>query len=473
MPAAMPQPAIVPPLPTMPVTCRLLNMVSFTEGNRNGRDFDESTIDEIVSNFNKFNRGYWLPYVTVNHEESTGPNPNAPTVWDGLSLGDVVDCRKVMVDGKAGFEFDCVNVPTPIGQLVNSRQLRAVSVEWFDPELSPFIGPDDQPVMSKVLKCVTLVGAAPEAAKGMPQPVATFTDRPIRKPPVRKFNQTANPKESRMDRQGILTALKSFGVNVDSITDAVPDDTLKSILDAMQALTNQDPSQMRQKMSDHQEPDADDVTRMSQGGAGAAPAAAIAAPAAAPAAVAPVAGGLAGGQNPQSITLKFRDTVIPVRVDAGTGVALQTLFTHTDREFKQMQDALAVIQQGEKNRTKAMRDQAIAAFRDEMVTIKNGVAAMTPVQFDSIRPMLEQCDVLAVRKFADGKTTGTALDEQMATIRNSFKPTRRFGDELPDPLRTGANGAAAVDPAQRAKLLSMTPEGKEVLKREAALAGKK
>lgn len=447
----MPLATLVPSLPTMPVTCKVPGVVSFTGGLRNGAIYTRADITELVDNFTKYSLGddaYWKPYATVDHEETTQ--------WAGLSLGDVVAARGVNVGGKPGLELDLERVPTPIGQLINSGQLRAVSVEWFDQDLAPFNGPDDKPILSKVLKCVTFIGSDSEASKGMPPPVAMFRDRPIPKPPACKF---INPKptirfgDSAMDRSAMLAALATFGVDTAAVTDAVPDELLQALVTAFQAKVNPEPAQ---KMGDGK---CDMTQKMGDLGAPA-----IAAPAlAAPSAIA--------GVPPQSITLKFRDAVQTVRIDPNSGAGLQALFAKAGADYDQLHADLAALQKTESHRVNAARDQRVAAFRDEMTGNTGGKAAMTPVQFATIKPLLETCDSQTVRKFADGKATGTHLEEVMAGLRLSFPAVKRFGDHLQDPLK--GNSDAKMSPDRRRELLSKTPEGEAVLRREKALAAAK
>ena len=67
-----------------------------------------------------------------------------------------------------------------------------------------------------------------------------------------------------------------------------------------------------------------------------------------------------------------------------------------------------------------------------------------------------------------GTASGTHLEEVMSGLRLSFPPVKRFGDQMHDPLKNQTD--AKMSPDRRRELLSKTPEGEAVLRREKALA---
>lgn len=384
-------------------TAKVRDLVAFTEGLRNGEPYTEADIDELVANFDRFQavdpgtgRPYWLPYFSINHEEGK---------YAGLSVGDVTAVRRgTSDDGRAALIVDGDRVPGDVKQDLDTGRLRAVSVEFFDPD-NPFVGPDDQPVDGKVLKSVSLLGAMSEAAKGMPAPVATFADRVK----VRRF--TSEPS---MDRQQLIAALQALGVDVSTITDAVPDALLASMLQAAQAMQQKpqagEEAQFRDKMKAFMDGlDADKKKAFADGmdedmrkqlglesmstGSG-------------------TGGGTGAGLgnlgNPSMITMKFKD--------------LET-------QAKQIEAQNQRILRFQAEQLTAAKTSKVKKFCDEM-----GESGQLPVAArPAIEAMLLDLDDVAVKKFADGKSHGTTLDERMAQLKATMPKVRTFGDKVPDP----------------------------------------
>lgn len=404
-------------------TCRIPNKVAFVEGVRNGETYDESDIDELVTNFGKY-RGYWNPYVALGHARL--PQYAA---YAGLSFGDVVAARKVRVvfnprtghweptartgpGTRAALAVDLENVPKEFGELVASRRLPRRSIEMFD-HTHPLMRPDDRPELTNVLKCVSFLGDHPECVKGMPPAVVEFADLPAhgrRLPdhpprftaPAKCFGdppmdgQTPPPDATPMPREQILDALAKAGAPTDLITEAVPDALLQWVVSLLP-------------------------------------------PAPTPDAVAPDAVKAFGDKAPAVLSL----------LDAVVRKATAPFAPAIAHARRAAADATAA---------------KIRAFGDRMTGVGGKVAFMTPVQFEAVKPLLEKLDDATVKTFSDKKATGTALDEQIASLTATFAtPVKTFGDRAADPLKTAGGG---MTPERRAELLKQTPEGRAVLARE-------
>jgi hypothetical protein len=425
-------------------TGRLPDLVAFVEGLRNGETYDESDIDELVENFGRF-KGYWRPYVSVDHEQHPA--------FRALAFGDVTAARKGRVrlgpggkwertadadrrpGTKAALVLDAADVPTEVCELVNSGRLPRVSVEFFDHE-APFVGPDDEPVLTNVLKSVSLLGAQSEASKGMPRPVAVFADRVGRRV---EFPRRAMPaKVKRFGayamRDQLLQALQAAGVDTSQLTDAVPDAVLQMLADALGQGPPADPAMMgdwAKKCMDGMPPE--DAANWKAGMAKA------------------FADDPDPDDDPKAKTFADRRTLDRLVADA---VAKATA---------PLRDQLAVVGRSAA-RAKAAK---VKAFRDQMTGAGGKAARMTPAQFDAVEPLLFLLDDATVRKFSDGKAEGTALDEQLArTAAAHATPVKTFGDRVPDPAAGQPGGT--MTPERRAELLRHTPEGRLVLKTESA-----
>lgn len=398
-------------------------LIAFVEGLRNGEVYDESDNDELVENFAKF-RGYWQPYVSVDHEQNNA--------WKALSFGDVSNARKGRVKiGKSGkweptneagpgtksaLILDCSDIPDEVAQLVNQGRLPRVSVEFFD-HTAPFIGPDDKPVMTNVLKSVSLLGAQSEASKGMPRPKAVFSDRVGKKvtlPASANGRAKRFWSEPNMNLEQLKKILTDAGADVSQIND----DGLAALLQMLTAA-------MGQQAAPPDQPAADATPVMGDDGKPVEP----------------------DADDKKAKMFADMPTLTKL-VDAAVAKATSPLKAQ-----------LAKVESANKLATAAK----IKQFRDDMTGVTNPAKAyMTPVQFKALEPLLTAADDATPKRFADGKGQGTALDEAIAGLRLAYAtPVKQFGDKLQD-------AKLAVDGDRRAALLSMTPEGKEVLRRESA-----
>ena len=426
-----------------------LDLIAFVEGLRNGEPYDESDVDELVSNFAEY-RGYWTPYVSVDHER----NP----AWKALSFGDVTAARKGRVrlsratgqwervadtdrspGTRAALILTADNVPAEVGELVASGRLPRVSVEFFD-HTAPFVGPRDEVVTTNVLKSVSLLGAQSEASKGMPTPtVKSFADRVGRRVTLPPGLTGRTPKKfgAYPMRDQLIQALQAAGIDPAMITPEIPDAFLQAVVDAMGATAMPaDPAQFGDYMKAFMDGKDDDTVKAFKDG------------------MKKFADDSDADDKPEP--KQFADTP-----------AIQKLITvAVQKAVAPLQPALAHA-----NRAAAQaKAQKIKAFGDRMTGAGGQTAYMTPVQFAAVKPMLEKLDDAAVKQFADKKTTGTALDEQLSALEAAYAtPVKTFGDRVGDRVgdQLGGKGGPLPD-ARRAELLGMTPEGRAVLAREKA-----
>lgn len=385
------------PVPPPGPTCSLKGVASFRPGVWNDVPVSAADLKSMAKTFAEL-KGYYQPYLSLNHD-------------DGLSFGNVSDLR---MDGDI-LRIDAENVPHEVGSWVNGGRLQAPSIEFWEP--GDFRMPDGTPNKSRVFKCLTLLGNQPPGVKGLgPLPAATFGD--CRK--AKRFTGAA------MDRTAMLEALKAAGLDTSVVPDTVPDEVLKALLDWVQAQNQPAPAVQN----------ADNV-----------PVTPIPAPTPA---VTPTG---AGPVTPTSLTVKFSDR--HGRVRYGTQQeAYDELAAKSEAEYAAMRaNNAAVVRVNEQILTDAKRAK-IKRFRDEMTGNRNGFAYMTPVEFDAAERMLLRADDVQVRKFADNKTTGTMLDEDMAVIKAAHPtPVRKFGDQVPDPVRGTGTGTTAMTADTRASIL--------------------
>jgi hypothetical protein len=422
-----------------------LDLIAFVEGLRNGDRYDESDVDELVANFGRF-RGYWTPYVSVDHEQNQA--------WKALAFGDVTTARKGRVrqsrrtgkwervadaDRSPGTRAALVvtlgDVPPEVGEMVASGRLPRVSVEFFD-HTSPFVGPQDEVVTTNVLKSVSLLGAQSEASKGMPRPtVRTFADRVGRRVTLPPALSGRTPKAfgAYPMRDQLIQTLSAAGIDVSWITDAVPDAALQSIVDAMGGTMPDDPAMFGDYMGgrmagmddDKQKAFKDAMKKFMDGGE---------------------------KEDEEGVMVKtFGDKQIQTLITAAVQKAVAPLapaIAHANRSAQQA------------------KAQKIKAFGDRMTGANGAAAFMTPVQFAAVRPMLEKLDDAQVKQFSDKKGSGTALDEHLAALEAAYStPVKTFGDRVPDAIGAGGGSMTAE---RRQALLKQTPEGRAVLAREKA-----
>lgn len=395
-----------------------------------------------------------------------GPN-RAPYYEPFISLkhNDILSCGRVArayMDGDT-LKLDGTDIPVAVGIMRNSGQLHSPSIEFWEP--GDFVMPDGTTNKTPVLKCVTLLGGDAPAVKGLgPLPVATFSSHgPTRRFAARNF----------MDRAAKIAALQAAGVDVSKITDAVPDEFLDALIAWVQAQAAGNGGNAAAVV-----PDANPAT-MSAG----TPAAVV--PAATPT---PAATGTPGvtvpgspGQ-PQSITLKFADgqtaqLMIP-RGASVVGTAAPAVPPEVTAWMNQTSAAIAGLAGRQNNidatnaaRLLDLKRQKIRAFCDRMT--EPTVAKMQPAQVPVLSEVWEKLDDTKARKFSDGKTNGTELDEALSKYEATApKLPRQFSDKIaqPHPGQGNNSGTGPLTPEARRELLSSTPTGRAILAKEAAAA---
>lgn len=420
------------PEPTdTPKVAKVRNLVAFTAGLRNGENYGPGDIRELVDNFHRFQsvdpgtgRPYWLPYASINHEEGK---------YDGLSVGDVVDARVgTSDDGTPALILDLDRVPPDVKTNLDSGRLRAVSVEFFDPD-SPFVGPDGKPVDGPVLKSVSFLGAMSESSKGMPAPVATFADRVK----VRRFSS-----ESAMDRQQIIAALQAAGVDTTLVTDAVPDELLQSMMKAVQSSQKGDDGTNSMGDQDDQD-DKDDVQSFKDrlrkfldidddpnNPDGQDKKFAV--------------GDESGNQAGQRAAMNHYDP--PTHDEDGDVLGWvrgknrkNSDDDSNDDITKKFADLRRQARAIDSQNQRIMRFQAEQILNAKKAKIKrfcddlSASGQLQPATRPAMESLLLKCDDVTIRKFSDKKKTGTDLDEQMARLKATLPKVRTFGDKVPDP----------------------------------------
>lgn len=382
---------------------KILNIVSFVEGRRNGDWYDYSDISELVQNF-KMHKGYWNPYVSVNHERDPA--------YAGLSMGDVVDARIGWVEidpatnkyklvdkrgskSKAALVLDCDNVPEEICKLYQSNRLRAPSIEFFDDD-APFIDQDENEVTTNVLKSLSLMGAQSEASKGMPKAYVEFADGPRRAPRPRHKSgrikifgaypmdelMTEAQVETGPDRLDLIAQLEAAGFPVEMITDDTPTEMLSAIL-SMTANTMGDCDE--KMMGDYMEKEDKEISMM--------------------------ADEVEKDMGKIGVPKAFSDKVSKLVEAAKQKAKFAKVARYNDRSAKAAK---------------------IKRFSDRMLGIGGTRAFMTPVQFKSIEPMLLKLDDSTVKQFGDSQMT--SLDHQISRLEQAYSaPVKTFGDRMTAP----------------------------------------
>jgi hypothetical protein len=414
------------------------DIASFRPGVWNGKPFGPEFIRTLHDNFQRYSSGaspYYRPYLSINHK-------NAVAMGDGFT---VKDLRFGVVDGaKVGPGHTLVlsagEIPEPVGRMRNGGQLTEPSIEFFEPVydddgnlVDGFRRPDNSIEPGPVLKCLTFLGSDAPAVKGLPPlPAAKFSHGAR----VSKFGANA------MDRTAMLEALKAFNVDTSIIPDAIPDEVIAAWLASLQAA----------QAGQSQAP-ATDATG-GQAGSGATTMADATVGAAslvpAPVSAAPTIPGV-GNAQPSTVTLKFADA------------ATASVFTNLQNQLRTLGSQVGVMAQ--QNEANANRDKEtrVRRFLDSLATPdRDGKVRITPAQKDTLAPLLMKCDTVKVRKFADGKGTGSELDEMENLMLAKFPPIRQFGEKFHDPV-TGNGSGVGVSAETRRLVLSGSSVGRAIL----------
>lgn len=427
------------------------DVASFRPGVWNGIPHDLDFIKQLVSNFERYSTGespYYRPYISINHD-------------DKLQAGAVAAAR---LKGDT-LHLDGVDIPEPVGAWRNAGGISQPSIEYYEPIydatgrlIDGFRCPDGSISPTPVLKCLTLLGADAPAVKGLPPlPAATFADRRHMGGRVRKFsNDSPTQQVQTMDRAAMLAALQVMGVDITPFTDVVPDEVMRAVMEAMQKMQATPAADAPPPMP------TDPAQQFSDGLGGGVPAMPAPASSGIP--------GVSGNAQPSSVVLKFSDTT-PTALQTALRPILdsaQATINALTAQAAQASRQLAAVNRTTAQQAHAQKFADVTAFVNKLATRDaNGFVRIQPVQRASITALLMKCDNSAVRKFSDGKTTGTELAELKAGLELSLPKLRAFGDKMPDPQgdAPGATGSGpnGMDPDRRARMLKATPQGKKIL----------
>lgn len=423
----------------------VLGIRAFRPGNWNDAPISLADLRDLAANFARFLEGeppFYVPFVSINHDNS-------------LAFGRVTRCEVLAGE----LELDLDGVPLAVRQWMQSDRLTAPSIELWDP--GRFIGPGGQKCPTRVLKCCTLLGNDAPGVRGLPplsaarypglDPVPVASVRPRSLTPqslteyrptegVSKFSDQApatRPGVKTVNRQKMIEALVAAGMPQEMFTDAIPDPFLEAMVSFVQ------------KMAQPQNPNADDDTDDDDDKA--------------------KSMSDHNGDDKDEGVQKYRDAagaLQTVRVPKALLPMTQALVAQLDTLHAVNKASVAERQRANLEARKIR----VRAFRDEMTTPDaKGLARMMPVQFDAIEPMLLASDDSGVRKFADGKTEGTELDERMAGLRASFATgVRKFGDTM---TTTATTATTAVKPVANPGVLPRASEISESTKAMLVSAG--
>jgi hypothetical protein len=457
----------IPVIKTEPVSptgvCRLADIAAFREGEWNGEKVTLADMKAMVDNFKQFSSGpeaYYKPFVSLNHD-------------DALNVGFVDGCR---LDADGVLKLDGANIPDQVGEWVKGNRLHAPSIEFWRPKyeggklVGSFMRPDGKYSETPVLKCVTLLGNDAPAVKGLgplpeptPQPSLSFADvakahgwilSPVLATKLAQHGKPIRFGSKAMDRATIISTLQKMGFDTSQITDAVPDAVLQAMLAFVQGMaqpggtaaatpppTSTDTATPAMADKDGKDKDKDkDAPVMC---------ADLSAPVVTAGTPAPTATPSGTAAAPSSITLKFSDSA--GRVQTVTAPLPPELVAYQNS----LQSTLALIN-GRANATAAdlkrqrdaLKNSEVAAFSERMK------GRYTPYQLGVFRSMLLTLDHDTARKFADGKTTGTAFQEAVFNLEAAAPPAK--GEKIKaDPAVGGGNPTPFAE--RQKKILESDP----------------
>lgn len=408
----------------------------FYDGYHNEREFPPGFTQSLFDNYRRFCTGprpFFRPYISIQHKD-------LPGVDDGR-FGEVVNGK--MRDGIMHLDAD--RIPEEIADLIEGGVLREPSIEFIEPKRDatgkPIDGFRDENgviVDGPVMKCLSFLGNdIPGVKKLPPLPPVKFAAR-FGGGIVSKF------RGATMDRAAMLQFLQEWGVNVSGFTDAVPDEVLKAMVDAIQA-KNQNPAGGGGGGAGGPDPNAQLNQMADQLLAG----------------LNPGAGGGAGGGNampvPTQIIHKFSAIIGGITTRANAAVVAVE---------KRAGDALNVVNK----QLHGMKERAVNEFLDRM----NTVGKVSPKMREGVKKSLMKCDAGNVVKFShNDKKTGSELEEMFDFIEDTYPVQRDFnkggGITQPNPKappvnpNAGNGGNRVLTPERRAMILSGSPQGQSVL----------
>lgn len=404
----------------------------------------------MADNFAKFSTGhdpYYRPFINLNHKDELGSGLLTGARFDGSAL-----------------HLDADHVPESVGAWANAKRLHSASVEFWQPKrdaagnlIGTFMMPSGEYSPTPVIKCLSLLGNDAPGMKGMSElPVARFSDRyrPDGKPV--KFSGGA------MDE--LINQLAAKGFDTTKMTDL--NTLLQYLIDCgatpstPAAATAADPGEGQTAPV----PMAD-VTATGGGIGGGL-------------AVPSITSGAAGSPAPTSLTLKFNDS---------TGKPVVAVIPYPPElaraQYAANQSLALIVTRGAavaadlKRQRDTSKGVAIKAFSDRMAT-----ANVAPATIAAQVKVLSVLDHDAVKKFADGKGTGTQLEEMIAALEAGAVPGKPFKEQLPNPHPgaapgglAGGGGTGGDFSARKAAMLASDPlfANAQRQRERAALAAKK
>lgn len=391
------------------------NIHSATPGVWNGVPVSLGDMRDMADNFQQFSSGdnpYYRPFILVNHDDALA---------GGLVTGARFDGAELHLDGD--------HIPEPVGAWANGKQLHGASIEFWHPKyddagniVEGFMRPDGTYSPTKVIKSLSLLGNQAPGMKGMSEL------------PTARFSDSTSTGGSAVNRDDLIAALAAQGFDATKLTDL---DTLLQYLVDCKAKPGDvaagvgDPAQA-QGVDLNPMPMADLVAGAGGvGGAGGG------------LAVPSITGGAgAGTPAPTSLTLKFNDSAgkpVVGTVTLPTGYVLAPAnggLTAADRQalafLAQNGQAVAADMKRQREQSKA---QAIKGFGDRMAA-----ANVPPATIKAQQAVLFALPHDVTRKFADGKNSGTALDEAIHLLEAGAIPGRKFDEKIGQ----GAGGTVTV-----------------------------
>jgi hypothetical protein len=427
----------------------LRKVASFRPGNWNGRNFDKSFVQSLHDNFQKYSAGqnpWYKPFVNINHN-------------DEFRFGRIAK-TELAKDGTLYLWAE--NLPQQVADWLTSHMLDERSIEFIEPKIDKtgqllgFTGPDGKIVRTPVLKCLSLLGNDVPAVKGLPPiPPVTYQMRDTGGV-VLKFSSKAGG--NRMNEE-LLNQLRALGFDVSKLPPETTDDQLNTLIAAIQAIfgggTNANGTTNGNGAATAPQ------TNMAQAGT---------------AGVATL--------NPGHAATQPQNPVVP-QLPALTGQPEQLILKFRDNMLAEVRNMLGPINQG-LNQIRANQNAITSQAMQQAEAVKNGritefldrmgkSGQVSPAMRPGVEKFLRKCDAAKVSKFsaklADGRETGTELDEQMNHIETTYPVLRTHNNPhiaQPNPGQAGNNGVRS-EIVQRA--LNSTPEGRAYLQRQKA-AGK-
>lgn len=420
----------------------LRKVASFRPGNWNGRNFDKSFVQSLHDNFQKYSSGqnpWYTPFVNINHN-------------DEFRFGRIAKTEL----GKDGTLYLWAeNLPQQVADWLTVHMLDERSIEFIEPQIDKsgqllgFTGPDGKIVRTPVLKCLSLLGNDVPAVKGLPPiPPVTYQMRDTGGI-VLKFSSRAGVK--RMNEE-LLNQLRALGFDVSKLPPETTDDQLQNLIQAIQAIFGGGTNGATNAAT------GTDGTQTNMAQAGTAGVASLnPGQVQTPAPALPQLPQLTG--QPEQLILKFRDTIIG---------EVRSMLNPINQGLNQIRATQTAINSQAMQQAEAVKNGRIGEFLDRMGKVGKVSPAMRP----GVESFLRKCDAVKVSKFsaklADGRESGTELDEQMNLIEATYPVQKVFNDPKVQQGNPGQGNGVRPEIVQRA--LNSTPEGRAYLARQKANA---